>query len=52
LDAPNLILTPHVAASTREAQAQVSTDIAAQVLDFFAGKPVAYPINPSVLRKA
>ncbi len=52
LDAPNLILTPHVAASTREAQAQVSTDIAVQVLDFFAGKPVAYPINPSVLRKA
>ncbi len=52
LDAPNVILTPHVAASTREAQAQVSTDIAVQVLDFFAGKPVAYPINPSVLRKA
>jgi D-3-phosphoglycerate dehydrogenase len=51
LDAPNLILTPHVAASTREAQAQVSTDIAEQVLDFFAGRPVAYPINPAVLRK-
>jgi D-3-phosphoglycerate dehydrogenase len=52
LSAPNVILTPHVAASTREAQAQVSTDIAAQVLDFFAGRPVAYPINPDVLRKA
>lgn len=51
LAAPNLILTPHVAASTREAQAQVSTDIAAQVLDFFAGRPVAYPVNPDVLRK-
>jgi D-3-phosphoglycerate dehydrogenase len=51
LAAPNLILTPHVAASTREAQAQVSTDVAAQVLDFFAGRPVAYPVNPSVLNK-
>lgn len=50
LSAPNLILTPHVAASTREAQSQVSTDIAEQVLDFFAGKPVAYPVNPSVMR--
>jgi D-3-phosphoglycerate dehydrogenase len=52
LTAPNTILTPHVAASTREAQAQVSTDIAAQILDFFAGRPVSYPVNPSVLRKA
>lgn len=51
LTAPNIILTPHVAASTREAQAQVSSDIAVQVLDFFAGRPVAYPINPSVLGK-
>jgi D-3-phosphoglycerate dehydrogenase len=50
LAAPNLILTPHVAASTREAQAQVATDIAEQVVDFFSGRPVAYPINPSVLR--
>jgi D-3-phosphoglycerate dehydrogenase len=52
LSAPNVILTPHVAASTREAQAQVATDIAVQVLDFFSGKPVAYPVNPSVLRHA
>jgi D-3-phosphoglycerate dehydrogenase len=51
LEAPNLILTPHVAASTREAQTQVSTEIAEQVVDFFAGRPVAYPINPAVLRK-
>lgn len=52
LAAPNIVLTPHIAASTREAQTQVSTDIAAQVLDFFAGRPVAFPINPAVLRKA
>ena len=51
LSAPNVILTPHVAASTREAQAQVSTEIAEQVVDFFAGRPVLYPINPSVLQE-
>ncbi len=49
LSAPNLILTPHVAASTSEAQAQVSTDVALAVLDFFAGNPPAFPVNPSVL---
>jgi D-3-phosphoglycerate dehydrogenase len=49
LGAPSLILTPHVAASTREAQAQVSTDVAKAVLDYFAGKPPAFPVNPSVL---
>ncbi len=52
IHAPNTIFTPHVAASTREAQAQVSTEIAEQILDFFAGRPVTYPVNPSVLRKA
>jgi D-3-phosphoglycerate dehydrogenase len=52
LGAPNLILTPHVAASTREAQDQVAVDIAAQVIDFFAGKPVAYPVNLAALSDA
>lgn len=52
LNAPNLILTPHVAASTREAQRQVSTDIAIQILDFFAGRPVAFPVNSPVHEEA
>lgn len=52
LNAPNLILTPHIAASTREAQSQVSSDIATQILDFFAGRPVAFPVNPTVLEEA
>ncbi len=52
LSSPNTILTPHVAASTREAQAQVSTDIAEEIIDYFAGRPVSFAVNPSVLRKA
>lgn len=52
LSAPNTILTPHVAASTREAQAQVSTDIAQEIIDFFAGRPVTYAVNPDVLKVA
>jgi D-3-phosphoglycerate dehydrogenase / 2-oxoglutarate reductase len=52
LSAPNIILTPHVAATTREAQELVSTELAAQILDFFAGRPVAFPVNPSVLARA
>lgn len=51
LDAPNLILTPHVAASTPEAQAQIATDLARDLLRFFAGRPVSSPVNPSVLEK-
>lgn len=47
--APHVILTPHAAASTREAQAHVAVEIAQQVLDYFAGRPVAHPVNPSVL---
>jgi D-3-phosphoglycerate dehydrogenase len=52
LDAPNLILSPHIAASTLEAQTEVATEVAGQVLDFFNGDPVAHPINPAVLRTA
>ena len=52
LSAPHVILTPHVAASTKEAQARVAADIAEQVLAFFSGEPVAHPINPSVLSKS
>src|SRR5579884_445561 len=51
LAAPNLILTPHVAASTPEAQAQIATDLAGDILRFFAGCPVSSPVNPSVLEK-
>lgn len=51
LSSPNIILTPHIAASTREAQAQVTLDIVQQLLDYFDDKPVAHPINPAVLRR-
>ena len=34
-DTPNLILTPHIAASTVEAQLVVAEQIAAQISDYF-----------------
>ena len=42
---PNLILTPHLGASTGEAQQAVSTILARQVLDYFATGAVAGCVN-------
>ena len=42
---PNLILTPHLGASTGEAQQAVSTILARQVLDYFASGAVAGCVN-------
>ena len=39
LDAPNTVLTPHLGASTAEAQVAVAEEIAEQVLDVLAGRP-------------
>src|SRR5439155_887373 len=40
LDAPNTVLTPHLGASTEEAQVLVAEEVAGQVLDVLAGRPV------------
>jgi D-3-phosphoglycerate dehydrogenase len=45
LDAPNTVLTPHLGASTAEAQVAVSEEIAEQVLDVLAGRPARYAVN-------
>ncbi|MEW5945946.1 MAG: ACT domain-containing protein, partial [bacterium] len=45
LSLPNVIATPHLGASTEEAQTGVSVDIAKQLLDFFDGIPPANAIN-------
>jgi D-3-phosphoglycerate dehydrogenase len=46
--APNLILTPHLGASTEEAQAKVSEDIAHQIVAFFKEGKIQGAVNLSV----
>ena len=42
---PNIILTPHLGASTIEAQIGVSVDVAGGIIDALNGKPVASAVN-------
>jgi D-3-phosphoglycerate dehydrogenase / 2-oxoglutarate reductase len=48
-DAPNTILTPHLGASTEEAQTRVAVEAAEQVLDVLAGRPARYAVNAPLL---
>jgi D-3-phosphoglycerate dehydrogenase len=45
MSAPNTVLTPHLGASTREAQAKVAVEVAQQVLDVLAGRPASQAVN-------
>jgi len=45
----NVILTPHLGASTREAQIRAGTMTAEGILDVLAGRPPKYCKNPEVL---
>jgi D-3-phosphoglycerate dehydrogenase len=45
LDAPNTLLTPHLGASTAEAQVAVAEEVADQVLDVLAGRSARYAVN-------
>ncbi|HEV7603726.1 MAG TPA: phosphoglycerate dehydrogenase, partial [Candidatus Limnocylindrales bacterium] len=49
LDAPNALLTPHLGASTAEAQVLVSEEVAVQVLDVLAGRSARYAVNAPLL---
>ncbi len=49
LDAPNTLLTPHLGASTAEAQILVAEEIAAQVLDVLDGRSARYAVNAPLL---
>ena len=49
LDHPKVIVTPHLGASTREAQVAVSVDVAKQIVDVLAGRPAAHPINAPLI---
>ncbi|MFC2013706.1 phosphoglycerate dehydrogenase [Chloroflexota bacterium] len=41
----NIIVTPHLGASTTEAQAMAAIDVAKQIVDIFKGQPARYAVN-------
>ena len=41
----NIITTPHLGASTTEAQSMAAKDIARQIVDIFKGRPARYAVN-------
>ncbi len=49
LGAPNTVLTPHLGASTAEAQVLVAEEVAAQILDVLDGRPARYAVNAPLL---
>jgi D-3-phosphoglycerate dehydrogenase len=53
LRSDRIIVTPHLGASTQEAQIKVSTEVAEQVLEVLHGRPARYAVNaPMVLPEA
>ena len=49
LNAPNTLLTPHLGASTAEAQILVAEEVAAQVLEVLDGRSARYAVNAPLL---
>lgn len=45
LSLPNVILTPHLGASTEEAQVEVALDVARQIVDVLGGRPPQSAVN-------
>jgi D-3-phosphoglycerate dehydrogenase len=48
-DAPNIIMTPHLGASTEEAQTRVAVEACEQVRDVLAGRPARYAVNAPLM---
>lgn len=46
---PGIILTPHLGASTAEAQERVALDVAEQIVDVLAGRPARYAVNAPMI---
>jgi len=44
-ESDNIIVTPHLGASTAEAQVMVAKDVANQIIDVFKGQPARYSVN-------
>ncbi|MDP9378648.1 MAG: phosphoglycerate dehydrogenase [Chloroflexota bacterium] len=49
LTAPQTVLTPHLGASTREAQVKVALEVAEQVVDVLNGRPARGAVNAPAL---
>lgn len=49
LDDPRIIVTPHLGASTAEAQERVALDVAEQIVDVLNGRPARYAVNAPLL---
>jgi D-3-phosphoglycerate dehydrogenase len=45
IQAPNLVTTPHLGASTAEAQERVAVDVAVQIAAVLRGEPAQYAVN-------
>ncbi|MDF2440109.1 MAG: D-3-phosphoglycerate dehydrogenase / 2-oxoglutarate reductase [Abditibacteriota bacterium] len=45
LQLPNIVLAPHLGASTEEAQVEVAIDVAKQIVDVLAGRPPQSAVN-------
>ena len=52
LGAPNILLTPHLGASTHEAQVNVAFDVADQIVAVLAGGAARYAVNAPVIDAA
>jgi D-3-phosphoglycerate dehydrogenase len=52
LDAPNLVLTPHLGASTKEAQVQVALEVARNLRSALAFGDLSAAINAAELARA
>ncbi len=49
LGEPRIIATPHLGASTAEAQERVALDVAEQIVEILQGKPARYAVNAPML---
>ena len=45
----NIIVTPHLGASTSEAQAMAARDVAEQIIDIFNGQPAKHSVNAPLI---
>ncbi len=48
-DAPNTVLTPHLGASTAEAQVAVAVEVAEQILEVLDGRSARYAVNAPLI---